>query len=167
MRCWVEPSATLEVITSAFRRQVRPDTQVDAVTAERFGRLRSAYETLRDPGRRAAYDQSYERTYRSPVEPPQAPAPPDRPAGSSSYWAPQPPNRHCARDRSDGNPVGEQDSCRPGKMRWKSSDGAFGRYRSRHDELGGLGPRGRRAHRHHQHGGSTDHAVGRGVREER
>ncbi|MFB7739755.1 J domain-containing protein [Streptomyces sp. NPDC056112] len=78
----VEPSATLEVITSAFRRQVRelrPDTQVDAVTAERFGRLRSAYETLRDPGRRAAYDQSYERTDRSPVEPPQAPAPPRPP----------------------------------------------------------------------------------------
>ncbi|MGW2700107.1 J domain-containing protein [Streptomyces sp. NPDC001340] len=78
----VEPSATVEVIVSAFRRQVRelrPDTRVDAVTAERFGQLRSAYETLRDPMRRAAYDQTYERTYRSPAEPPQAPVPPRPP----------------------------------------------------------------------------------------
>ncbi|MGW1000342.1 J domain-containing protein [Streptomyces sp. NPDC002520] len=78
----VEPSATVEVIISAFRRQVRelrPDTRVDARTAERFGQLRSAYETLRDPIRRAAYDQTYERTYRGPAESPQAPAPPRPP----------------------------------------------------------------------------------------
>jgi molecular chaperone DnaK len=39
----VQPSATAEVITSAFRarvRELRPDKRVDAVTAERFGRLR-------------------------------------------------------------------------------------------------------------------------------
>ncbi|MGW0962229.1 J domain-containing protein [Streptomyces gelaticus] len=75
----VEPSATVEVIISAFRRQVRelrPDTRVDARTAERFGQLRSAYETLRDPIRRAAYDQTYERTYRGPAESSQAPVPP-------------------------------------------------------------------------------------------
>ncbi|AOR36728.1 hypothetical protein BFF78_41840 [Streptomyces fodineus] len=61
----VEPSATAEVITSAFRarvRELRPDTRVDAVTAERFGEVRSAYETLRDPVLRAAYDQTYQRT---------------------------------------------------------------------------------------------------------
>ncbi|MFH8520138.1 J domain-containing protein [Streptomyces gelaticus] len=75
----VEPSATVEVIISAFRRQVRelrPDTRVDARTAERFGQLRSAYETLRDPIRRAAYDQTYERTHRGPAESPHAPVPP-------------------------------------------------------------------------------------------
>ncbi|WP_327714657.1 J domain-containing protein [Streptomyces sp. NBC_00490] len=56
----VKPSATTEVITSAFRarvRELRPDIRVDAVTAERFGRLRAAYDTLRDPGLRAAYDR--------------------------------------------------------------------------------------------------------------
>ncbi|MFD9122220.1 DnaJ domain-containing protein [Streptomyces bottropensis] len=43
----VEPSATAEVITSAFRarvRELRPDTRVDAATAERFGEVRAAYE---------------------------------------------------------------------------------------------------------------------------
>lgn len=57
----VEPSATAQVITSAFRarvRELRPDTRVDAAIAERFGEVRAAYETLRDPVLRAAYDQS-------------------------------------------------------------------------------------------------------------
>ncbi|GAA2490058.1 J domain-containing protein [Streptomyces longisporus] len=61
----VEPSATTEAITSAFRARVwelRPDTRVDAATAERFGEARAAYETLRDPVLRAAYDRTYERT---------------------------------------------------------------------------------------------------------
>ncbi|WP_369394448.1 J domain-containing protein [Streptomyces sp. CG1] len=94
----VEPSATVEVIISAFRRQVRelrPDTRVDALTAERFGQLRSAYETLRDPIRRAAYDQTYERTYRSPAEPEQAPAaqPPRRYFVVLGTTAPEPPLR--------------------------------------------------------------------------
>ncbi|MGW2570499.1 J domain-containing protein [Streptomyces sp. NPDC001537] len=60
----VEPSATAEAITSAFRARVwelRPDTRVDAATAERFGEARAAYETLRDPALRAAYDRTYER----------------------------------------------------------------------------------------------------------
>ncbi|MEW2247878.1 J domain-containing protein [Streptomyces sp. NPDC006975] len=60
----VEPSATAEVITSAFRarvRELRPDTRVDAATAERFGEVRAAYETLHDPVLRAAYDQTYQR----------------------------------------------------------------------------------------------------------
>lgn len=68
----VEPSATAEVITSAFRarvRELRPDTRVDAVTAERFGEVRSAYETLRDPVLRAAYDQTYQRTAERSYDP--------------------------------------------------------------------------------------------------
>ncbi|MFJ4949878.1 J domain-containing protein [Streptomyces sp. NPDC088760] len=63
----VPPSATVGAITSAFRRrarELRPDTRVDAVTAARFGEVRAAYETLRDPVRRAAYDQAYERSDR-------------------------------------------------------------------------------------------------------
>lgn len=50
-----EPSATVGVIVSAYRREVRelrPDTRVGAVTAERTVQLRSADETLRDPARR-------------------------------------------------------------------------------------------------------------------
>ncbi|MEU6772439.1 J domain-containing protein [Streptomyces sp. NPDC046759] len=61
----VQPSVTAEAITSAFRarvRELRPDTRVDADTAARFGEVRSAYETLRDPILRAAYDQRLERT---------------------------------------------------------------------------------------------------------
>ena len=58
----VEPSATVEKITSAFRarvRELRPDTQVDAATAETFGEVRTAYETLRNPALRAAYDRRH------------------------------------------------------------------------------------------------------------
>ncbi|MFF4489054.1 J domain-containing protein [Streptomyces sp. NPDC001544] len=58
----VQPSATPEKITSAFRarvRELRPDTRVDAATAARFGEVRAAYETLRDPALRAAYDQRH------------------------------------------------------------------------------------------------------------
>jgi curved DNA-binding protein CbpA len=75
----VESSATAELITSAFRarvRELRPDTRVDAATAARFGEVREAYETLRDPVLRAAYDQTRERAY----DRERAPAPPVRPA---------------------------------------------------------------------------------------
>lgn len=60
----VEPSAAAGAITSAFRarvRELRPDIRVDAATAARFGEVREAYETLRDPARRAAYDRTYDR----------------------------------------------------------------------------------------------------------
>ncbi|MFF7791203.1 DnaJ domain-containing protein [Streptomyces sp. NPDC007991] len=78
----VEPSATAELITSAFRarvRALRPDTRVDAATAERFGEAREAYETLRDPALRAAYDRSRARAY----DRGRAPAPPVRPVRRS------------------------------------------------------------------------------------
>ncbi|WP_208881796.1 J domain-containing protein [Streptomyces sp. PBH53] len=58
----VARSATVGAIISAFRRaarDLRPDIQVDAVTAARFGEVRAAYETLRDPVRRAAYDRAH------------------------------------------------------------------------------------------------------------
>ncbi|MYU30781.1 DnaJ domain-containing protein [Streptomyces sp. SID7810] len=61
----VARSATVGAITSAFRRaarDLRPDIQVDAVTAARFGEVRAAYETLRDPVRRAAYDRAHGRS---------------------------------------------------------------------------------------------------------
>ncbi|MEV5433703.1 J domain-containing protein [Streptomyces sp. NPDC052701] len=99
----VEPSAPAEAITSAFRRRVRelrPDTQVDAGTAERFGRVRTAYETLRDPGLRAAYDRG-----RAPA--PQPPAPPS-PA----------PARRTTAARLFGAPVPEP-PLRAGPVRWE------------------------------------------------
>ncbi|MFF4116088.1 DnaJ domain-containing protein [Streptomyces sp. NPDC001714] len=65
----VQPSASAAAITSAFRARVwelRPDTRVDADTTARFGQVRAAYETLRDPLLRAAYDQRLERMLPSP-----------------------------------------------------------------------------------------------------
>ncbi|MER8006809.1 J domain-containing protein [Streptomyces sp. NPDC094149] len=65
----VQRSATAEKITSAFRarvRELRPDTRVDPDTTARFGDVRAAYETLRDPILRAAYDQRHERTGPAP-----------------------------------------------------------------------------------------------------
>ncbi|GAB2735136.1 J domain-containing protein [Streptomyces bullii] len=97
----VDPSASAEVITSAFRhlvRELRPDARVDAVTAERFGRLRTAYETLRDPGLRAAYDRTRAapapRPARAPRPAPAPPAPwPFRLPGLFGNPAPEPPLR--------------------------------------------------------------------------
>ncbi|MFF8909388.1 J domain-containing protein [Streptomyces olivaceoviridis] len=63
----VAPSATAGAITSAFRRrawELRPDTRADAVTAARFNEVRTAYETLRDPVRRAVCDRACERSSR-------------------------------------------------------------------------------------------------------
>ncbi|MGV9273220.1 J domain-containing protein [Streptomyces griseosporeus] len=71
----VDPSATVGEITSAFRarvRALRPDTRVDAVTAARFGEVKAAYETLRDPLRRAAYDRRHPRMQGSPPSAPRA-----------------------------------------------------------------------------------------------
>jgi curved DNA-binding protein CbpA len=83
----VESSATAELITSAFRarvRELRPDTRVDAATAARFGEVWEAYETLRDPVLRAAYDQvlraAYDQTRERAYDRERAPAPPVRPA---------------------------------------------------------------------------------------
>ncbi|NJP51812.1 J domain-containing protein [Streptomyces sp. SBST2-5] len=86
----VEPSATVEVITSAYRRRVRelrPDTRVDTVTAEEFGQVRAAYETLRDPARRAAYDRTRRETRPGP------PAPPRRRSGLFGVPQAEPPLR--------------------------------------------------------------------------
>ncbi|MEV6741156.1 J domain-containing protein [Streptomyces sp. NPDC051104] len=56
----VDPSASAERITSAYRRLVRrlhPDTRSDEVTEEALARVLDAYETLRDPAARAALDR--------------------------------------------------------------------------------------------------------------
>ena len=78
----VGPNATRGELTSAYRRAVHrlhPDVRPDdtqAATAE-FATLHEAYELLRDPNRRAAYDRA-QRPVRIPVRhrvPAPAPAP--------------------------------------------------------------------------------------------
>lgn len=56
----VAPGAPLEEIRGAYRRLARqhhPDTSGDPGSAAEMRRINEAWETLRDPGRRAAYDR--------------------------------------------------------------------------------------------------------------
>src|SRR5579862_442958 len=59
----VEREASAQEISSAYRRAARdthPDSCPDEPAAgERFKAVSDAYETLRDPGRRRAYDQAH------------------------------------------------------------------------------------------------------------
>jgi molecular chaperone DnaJ len=57
----IHPAAPLAEITLAYRKCARawhPDRNGAADAAERFRRIRHAYEVLRDPQRRAAYDRT-------------------------------------------------------------------------------------------------------------
>jgi curved DNA-binding protein CbpA len=57
----VDPLAEPEVVDAAFRRLARkyhPDVNPGPEAAELMGQIVAAYEILRDPGRRAAYDRS-------------------------------------------------------------------------------------------------------------
>jgi curved DNA-binding protein CbpA len=54
--------ASPEEIARAYRRAARathPDRAVSGTGAERFQAVSDAYDVLRDPGRRAGYDQSH------------------------------------------------------------------------------------------------------------
>ncbi|HEU4361985.1 MAG TPA: J domain-containing protein [Mycobacterium sp.] len=62
----VAPTATADEITRAYRRQLRthhPDVRSEASpgTDDRLREILSAYALLRDPGRRAAYDNRADR----------------------------------------------------------------------------------------------------------
>lgn len=66
----VSPKAEPEVVEAAYRRLARkyhPDINQDPADAARMADLNRAYETLRDPARRSAYDR--ERTSLPPVPP--------------------------------------------------------------------------------------------------
>ena len=71
----VEPSAGEAEIKTAYRRLARkyhPDVSKEAGAEERFKAVNEAYEALRDPQKRAAYDQLRARGYRpgDEVQPP-------------------------------------------------------------------------------------------------
>lgn len=71
----VEPSAGEAEIKSAYRRLARkfhPDVSKESGAEEKFKSVNEAYEALRDPQKRAAYDQLRSRGYRpgDEVQPP-------------------------------------------------------------------------------------------------
>jgi curved DNA-binding protein len=71
----IEPGAGEGEIKTAYRRLARkyhPDVSKEAGAEERFKAVNEAYEALRDPGKRAAYDQLRSRGYRpgDDVQPP-------------------------------------------------------------------------------------------------
>jgi curved DNA-binding protein len=71
----VEPSAGDAEIKTAYRRLARkyhPDVSKEAAAEDKFKAVNEAYEALRDPQKRAAYDQLRTRGYRpgDDVQPP-------------------------------------------------------------------------------------------------
>ncbi len=73
----VEPNAGESEIKTAYRRLARkyhPDVSKEADAEEKFKAVNEAYEALRDPQKRAAYDQLRARGYRpgDDVQPPGA-----------------------------------------------------------------------------------------------
>jgi curved DNA-binding protein CbpA len=88
----VDPEAEDEVIQAAYRRlaqKYHPDRQTNDEGVERMVAINAAWELLRDPARRAAYDAARakatrpEAAARAPGAPTRS-APPQRPAGPSA-----------------------------------------------------------------------------------
>jgi tetratricopeptide (TPR) repeat protein len=66
----VDPTAEQEAIEAAYRRlalKYNPDTSKAANAAERMNKINIAYETLRDPVKRAEYDQLRAAAKRTPA----------------------------------------------------------------------------------------------------
>jgi hypothetical protein len=107
----VDPSAEQEVIEAAYRRLARkyhPDVNPDPEAAARMRDLTAAYGILRDPVRRAAFDQQratapWSRWHgrpapgATPPEPPPPPPPPAEPAPGDGTRGPWRERRACSR----------------------------------------------------------------------
>lgn len=98
----VSPSAEPEVIAAAYRRlaqKYHPDVNSSPAANQRMQDLNWAFEILRDPRRRAAYDRTRPFTaprppYESPQAPPPGHPPPHHsrsPSGPPQYDPPPPP----------------------------------------------------------------------------
>ena len=86
----VDPEAEDEVIQAAYRRlaqKYHPDRQSDDEGVERMVAINAAWELLRDPARRAAYDASRATSTR-PAAPAPAPAAPTRSASPQAPAGP-------------------------------------------------------------------------------
>ena len=74
----VDPTAEQEVIEAAYGRLAQkydPDTSKAADATERMKKINIAYETLRDPVKRAEYDQLRAAARRTPAPKPKASEP--------------------------------------------------------------------------------------------
>jgi curved DNA-binding protein CbpA len=107
----VDSEAEEEVIQAAYRRlaqKYHPDRQPDADGAARMIAINAAWEVLRDPGRRAAYDASRGAAAKStPPAPPaaaaaRAPTPPPGQAPRPPDAVPNRPPEAVSRDWTSG-----------------------------------------------------------------
>lgn len=106
-----EPSASAAGITAAFRRRVRelrPDIRLDAGTARRFDEVMAAYDVLRDPVSRAAYDRRRSPAVPAAPVPAPSPGPPRRVTGVT-----------VAVVLGIGGPVWRTPALRVGPVRWE------------------------------------------------
>jgi curved DNA-binding protein CbpA len=144
----VDPEAEDEVIQAAYRRlaqKYHPDVVgPESAASGRMTAINKAYETLRDPARRRAYDQERRATARASgamtAAPPQSTGEgaAGRPAGSASAARPSSPHRTSSGSRHTGSretSPGDWTSGRsnqgggynPAEMRTKDGYGAAGR----------------------------------------
>lgn len=96
----IEPRASRPAIDEAFRREAKawhPDRNPDAAAEERFKRLTAAYEVLRDPVTRQAYDDYRDRIAEGHLYDVSWSVPPQGGPRSQGAWIP--PARTAARRR--------------------------------------------------------------------
>jgi curved DNA-binding protein CbpA len=104
----VDPEADPDVIGAAYRKlaqRYHPDITDDPTARARMAAINAAWEVLRDPAKRAAYDRDRRLGLRSQYDPgagwePQGPSHPDRSSTSSGSSWPSPSSADSAYPRS-------------------------------------------------------------------